>query len=697
MSSMAKVAISTDFFNAFAALPRQTQGKVTEFLTKFRNNPRSPSIHYEKLSGISDKKICSVRIDDTYRGIVAQQEDTGIYLLLWVDHHDEAYAWASRKRCEVNPETGSVQVFDIQMTEEAPPTQKGIFADVSDRILMKLGLPDVLVPYVKNVPTAEKFFSLKEKLPADAYEYLSYLAEGFSADDVLALAETERQKEPVSDNDFEAALQNPETLKSFVVVEGEEELRRMLAEPLEKWRVFLHPTQRKIVSRDFTGPARVLGGAGTGKTVVAMHRAKYLASKVSGKEKILFTTFTTNLASDIQANLKKICTITELRSIEVINLDAWVSQFLKERGFNAKVIYGDDVVKLWESAVTLAGSDFLDASFYQDEWNRIVLAQEAMSLEAYVKAKRNGRGTRLDRKMRIQVWGVFEAYQRLMKEKQVRDANTAMYECRLILENSNTKPLYSGIIVDEGQDLSDNAYRLLRTLAGEEHPNDLFIVGDTHQRIYKNHAVLSKCGINIRGRSSVLRINYRTTEETRKFAFALLQGLSFDDMDEEVDSGDKCRSLMHGEKPHVRFFPNAEDELSYLLSEINRLKETGVSPGNICVVARTNSILDDYIEKFTANGIRAYKIKTNKADDRNYEGLRFATMHRVKGLEFRYVFIVSVNHRIVPLYSAIDRSDPVTKAETLTAERCLLYVALTRAQKEATITSFGKKSEFLMD
>ena len=146
-----------------------------------------------------------------------------------------------------------------------------------------------------------------------------------------------------------------------------------------------------------------------------------------------------------------------------------------------------------------------------------------------------------------------------MKEKQVRDANTAMYECRLILENSNTKPLYSGIIVDEGQDLSDNAYRLLRTLAGEEHPNDLFIVGDTHQRIYKNHAVLSKCGIKIRGRSSVLRINYRTTEETRKFAFALLQGLSFDDMDEEVDSGDKCRSLMHGEKPHVRFFPNAED------------------------------------------------------------------------------------------------------------------------------------------
>lgn len=226
--------------------------------------------------------------------------------------------------------------------------------------------------------------------------------------------------------------------------------------------------------------------------------------------------------------------------------------------------------------------------------------------------------------------------------------------------------------------------------------NDIFIVGDSHQRIYRNYPTLSKCGINVRGRSSILKINYRTTEEIRKHAFALLNGISFDDLDEDLDLGDKCQSLTHGEKPIVENFENANDEFDFLLREVKKLKENGVSLTDICVVARTKKLVDDYIALFTRAGIRSYAIKRNKVDDRSFDGLRVATMHRVKGLEFKYVFIAAVNNRIIPLPFAINKTDAVSEVESITSEKCLLYVAMTRAQKGVYITSYGRPSEFLV-
>ena len=697
MAESTKVAISADFLNAFAALPRQIQGKVTEFMNKFRNDPTSPGINYEKLNACQDKKICSVRIDDTYRGIVVRQPETGVYLLLWVDHHDEAYAWAKNKKCEVNPKTGAIQIYDMIVTPQVIPAAQDfmLFSEVSDKDLIELGLPEDMLSFVRGIGDAEDFYGKKSSFPADAFETLSWLVEGFPLAEVKALAKEEQEARKVSDS-LADALDSPETLKSFVVVEGEEELRRIMAEPLEKWRVFLHPTQRKIVNKNYSGAARALGGAGTGKTVVAMHRAKHLASGLKDKERILFTTYTANLASDIRDNLRKICTLDELRRIDVINLDAWVAQFLREHGYSAEIVYDDTVTKLWEDAV--AADDFsgeFPVSFYEEEYNRIVVAQEAFSLEKYIKASRTGRGTRLDRKKRMQIWKVFEAYQNMMKEQKVRDINTAMYECRLLLSKSTSETRYKHVIVDEGQDLSMNGFRLLRAIAGDEHDNDIFIVGDAHQRIYKNKAVLSKCGINVRGRSSILRINYRTTEEIRKSAFALLNGISFDDLDDDFDTGDRCQSLTHGKAPQVLRFNNANEEFDAVLKEIKRLIDSGVSAKNICVVARTHKLLDDYISQFTSNGLRCYEIRGNKADDRGLDGIRVATMHRVKGLEFQYIFIVAANKRIIPLASAIDHTDSVSEQETMTAEKCLLYVALTRAQKGAYISSYGQISEFL--
>lgn len=692
------VAISDDFFTAFSRLPKKIQGKTSDFLMKFRVNPRSRGINFEKISNGSDNKIWSVRIDDAYRGIVVRQEETGTYILLWVDHHDDAYEWARRKKCMVHPETGAVQIYDVMAIREnvlKEEVEDNLYSAISDKQLLSFGIPQDQIPMVRAIDSLETLHSWGHAFPEDAYEALEYLAHGFTVADITQWLDSEMEK-TIKTDDLAASLGTSISKKSFVVVEGEEELRLMLAEPLEKWRVFLHPSQRKLVDRRYNGPVRVLGGAGTGKTVVAMHRAKYLASLLEANERILFTTFTVNLVHDIRENLRKICTVDELRKIEVINLDAWVARYMREKDFSYEIVFDEEIEKLWEQAIIIAGngSEF-PVQFYMDEWSKVIVAHETYTKDAYMRVSRTGRGTRLDRAKRVQVWKVVEEFQALMKDMQIRDTETAMYECRQLLEKDSSNGRYASIIVDEAQDLSMNAFRLLRSIAGPERENDLFIVGDAHQRIYGRKVVLSRCGVNIRGRSSRLRINYRTTEEIRRYAFGLLKGIPFDDLDEGSDDADIDRSLIHGTIPVVKSFSSQTKEIDYLLDEIHRLEEAGSNLRSICIVARTKKLLGDYQVALNKRGMRTYEIKRSKSEDRHFEGIRIATMHRVKGLEFRHIFVVAANNRVIPLQAAISKTDPMAEEEALVSEKSLLYVALTRAQKSAYITGFGKKSLFL--
>ena len=697
MNKKPLLAISTDFFTSFAALPKTQQGKVTAFINKFRNDPTSSAIHFEKIENGVDKNICSVRIDLTYRGIVVKHEESGVYMLLWVDHHDEAYAWAKNKKCSINKTTGSVQIFDVQQTvvEEEVAVAPGIFAGIADDVFARIGLPEEQFAMVKAIKSLDDLYAKKSYIPEEAYEGLEWIGNGFEVQEVLDTLYPVTATSNIGENDFESALKTDASKKTFVIVEGEDELEAIMSEPLEKWRIFLHPTQRKVVDKKFSGPARVLGGAGTGKTVVAMHRAKALASTLAEGKKILFTTYTKNLAEDIRVNLRKICTTDEMKKIEVINLDAWVYNFLSSQGYEHQIVYDKETDPVWKSAIAYAGGEDLMPTFYQDEWLKVVQVNEAYSKEAYVKAPRTGRGVRLDRKKRLAVWEVFEEYQNIMDEKQYRDSESAMYEARLILEKKYPEGMYESIIVDEGQDLSPSAYRLLRALAGEQHDNDLFIVGDAHQRIYRNKACLSKCGVNIKGRSSYLRINYRTTEEIRKYAFALLSGVDFDDLDEDYDDGKKVQSLTHGQKPEVNNFNSPEDELKFIIDKIAELESAGVDQKNICIVARTKNQIKDYSAGLQAKGIKSFEIKANKTDDRSFDGVRVATMHRVKGLEFDHVFVAGVNKSALPAKTKADFEDDISLDEFRTGEKCLLYVALTRARKSAYITGYGGMSEFI--
>jgi len=687
------VAISSDFFSAFAALPKAKQGRVMDFMSKFRSNPLAPGMNYEKINDAYDKNMRSVRVDDTYRAIVMREED--VFLLLWVDHHDEAYDWARRKRCMLNHTTGSIQIYEASSIENTVPTEPSgapMFAQVTDDQLKALGVPEEQYALVRSVDSEKSFYSIPAKLPRDAYEALDLVRDGCDIEEVVEILYGESRE----NKDIATALENPITQMQFTIVDGEEELKAMMNAPLEKWRVFLHPSQRRLVSKNYSGPARVLGGAGTGKTVVAMHRAKYLAQQCKDNERILFTTFTANLAQDIRENLRKICSTEEMRKIEVIHLDAWIARYLQQQDYEYTIQYGDVITELWESASRSTGDDLdYPDGFFEEEWSSIVQAQGISTMQEYAKAPRTGRGVRLDRKKRIEVWKVFDEYRTLMNIKKVRDSACAMNECCQLLMSQPDYHPYAAIVVDEGQDFGMGAFRLLRTLAGDEHQNDLFIVGDAHQRIYRNKVTLSKCGISVRGRSSQLRVNYRTTEEIRNWAMHVLKGIPFDDLDGGIDDAKGYRSLTHGDAPIVETYDTFCDELAALTKHVQNKIDSGMDPMEICIVARTNKMLTDYAEALNNAGIRSYEIKRSKTDDRHMPGVRLATMHRVKGLEFTCVFVVGMTKTAMPLKSAIRSSDPVSKEEAMNAERCLLYVALTRAKKVAYVMAYGQISEFI--
>jgi len=311
-----KVAISSDFFTALSKLPKTQMNKTIKLVEKFKNDPTSSGINYEKLHFSSDSRLYSIRVDNTYRCIVLKPERGNVFILLWVDHHDAAYDWAKRHKCSIHPETGSIQILETEYTTEQMPiiekkNTKTVFNEYRDRELLRLGVPEEMLSQIRQIESEDELDALRAYLPEEAYEGLFYLLAGDSLEEVLQYLSNDTIGEKVDTNDFVKALENANSKRRFYVVdENDIDLMSMLNAPLEKWRVFLHPTQRKLVYRDWNGPVRVLGGAGTGKTVVAMHRAKWLAQKLPLSEgKILLTTFTKNLAMDIYENLKKICRI----------------------------------------------------------------------------------------------------------------------------------------------------------------------------------------------------------------------------------------------------------------------------------------------------------------------------------------------------------------------------------------------------
>jgi hypothetical protein len=727
------VALSNDFFKAFGRLPEKARGKVATFISKFRDNPRSPGLNYERIEGGKDPFIRSIRVDQDIRCIVRAPDEGDTYVLLWIDKHDDAYQWARRRTCHVNRVSGALQVVDVEAAElavgdaiaaavsealahntppaptpsapepattaQAPARGESLFARVGDDQLMLLGVPEALLPAVRAVSSEEALSRLLEWVPQDCVDGLILLADGKAIEAVIE--ELERQRPAAIDpTDVAAALETPESKAEFLVITDDDVLEAMLSAPLERWRVFLHPSQRRLVERQWSGAVRVLGGAGTGKTVVAMHRARWLAKELINAGtpgRVLFTTYTRNLATDIRANLTKICSPEQLQRIEVISLDRWVMTFLKGQGLQVRVFNEEGRDSCWSLAMDVADTALgLDERFYREEWKDVVLAQGCRSRDEYLMARRVGRGTRLNRQQRSQIWPVFDAVRAEFRQRGLWEPEEAKQIAADLLNRSDQPPLYAAVVVDEAQDLDLASFALLRALVGEPRANDLFIVGDPHQRIYGKPVVLSRCGIEIRGRARKLRINYRTTEETRAWATAVLHGVNFDDLDGGSDPASDYRSLLHGDKPLVRGFEDPAEEQRFLVQTLRQLREEQQSLGATCITARTKRAVEKLESLLKAEGFATRVIDADESDDPSDPALRLATMHRVKGLEFDQVFLPGLNADQLPLRRILNGCpDELSKALFEQQERSLLHVAATRAKNRVVVSYSGKPSPFI--
>ncbi|TVP82294.1 MAG: DNA helicase, partial [Puniceicoccaceae bacterium] len=569
-----------------------------------------------------------------------------------------------------------------------------------DRELLRLGVPEERLEMVRAVRTEDQLEELEERLPRDAFEALYMLAAGTDLEEVMR--DYALPAGPVDTTDFAAALERDTSKRRFMVVDDDVELQKILEAPLEKWRVFLHPSQRRLVEWECNGPIRVLGGAGTGKTVVAMHRARWLVRKVFQRadERVLLTTFTANLATDIRENLKKICEPEELERIEVIHIDAWVSRYLRANKYPNRIVYSGQPAyrNLWKLALDNAPADMgLANSFYHEEWDRVILPQRVTSRMEYFRARRIGRGVALTRRQRADIWPVFEEMHIQLQQQGLRPAEMAMQDARELIQDGKSFRPYASVIVDEAQDMGTDAMKLLRSLIPEERSNDLFIVGDGHQRIYRNRFALSECGINIRGRSRKLRINYRTTEETRRFAISVLEGQQIDDLDQGEDTSAGYRSLMHGQPPEIGLLKSETEELDWIAERINQLLERDGSGSDICIVARTNRLVGHFEEGLKQRGLKTRRLSRDASDDRQHDGVRLATMHRVKGLEFRYVFLAAINEGVCPLDAAVENTeDPTERRSSELNERALFHVSASRAIRRLWVSSSGKPSCFLL-
>lgn len=715
LENLFRVAIFDEFLDAFARIPKAQQKKVGRFLRKFREDPTSVSINYESIASFADPNLRTARIDQAYRAIVLRPEEGNVYVLLWVDHHDEAMRWAENKTITVHPETGAIQVVSAAPALPPPPpaTDSGagpLFDRLRDRELLRLGVPQPYLERVREVAGLDDLERLQDALPSEAFEALYWLAEGESLDEVeRAMAVS--PPAAVDPGDFAAALERDVSRRRFALVEDDAQLEAMLDAPLDKWRIFLHPSQRVLVERDWNGPVRVLGGAGTGKTVVAMHRAAYLAEEVYAKpnERILFTTFTRNLAADVRDNLSRLASPEAMARIDVVHIDGWVSDLLRSAGYRYDIRYwgrghgrDGDLEDLWEKALALDSGSGLSRSFFRDEWELVVQAQGCESWDDYKAASRSGRGVRLSRGQRKAIWPVFDEYRLQLERRGLREPEDAMRDATALLERGTARVNLRSIVVDEAQDMSTNAFRMLRAALGEERANDLFIVGDGHQRIYRRRVVLSRAGVNVRGRGRRLRINYRTTDEIRRFAVAVLEGVEFDDLDAGVDAQRGYRSLTHGVEPEVRELPGFDAEVDAILSWLAPRSaadaggEAGARQPTTCLAARTNLLRDRYADALEARGTPVLRLTGKKADDPCALGVRVATLHRVKGLEFDRMILAGMSDDQMPLRVAVDRSeDAAVRREAELMERALLYVALTRAREAVLITAPGRISRWV--
>ncbi|VBA35358.1 ATP-dependent DNA helicase UvrD2 [Mycobacterium innocens] len=652
---MPTLAIDKGFLSDLVKLEKPVAKRVTEVFDEF-DTATHTGLHLEKINNARNPRFRSIRIDQSWRGIVLAPEAGDVFTLLKVLPHDDAYAWAQRSNVSVNTATGGIEIRDEeaidrtlpQLTKAAKNAESLLFDKVSDADLKRLGIDDKTRDFARALTDPKQLDAAKSFLPETQWDVLCGLAAGFTPDEVWADLGAEIVQEPVDTEDLDAAVLRGRD--RVVLVNGPEELMNVFAYPFATWRVYLHPTQRTVVDASFKGPARVTGGPGTGKTVVVLHRAHALAKRNEGR--VLVTTFTSTLSDTLRSGLDMIVDDDEVdQRIEVSHVDRLAHRVFRRKHGPPNLLSSDDEKGLWLSIIDRLGLAFTDV-FLAEEWRQVVLARRIGTAEAYLAAKRTGRGRALGSRQRAQVWQAIWEFEQTLTQVGAWTHETVRREATALLEADPTKP-YRHIVIDEAQDLSPDQWRLLRAAVAEA-PNDIFIAGDTHQRIYDNRVSLRDVGINIAGRSTRLNLNYRTTAEILGWSLGLLRGERIDDMEGGLDSIAGCRSYVHGATPKLHGFDKADAETRFIASAVEAWITNGIQPCEIGIAVRAKWFGSKIQDALKAQGVKTIDFARASAND---DAVHVGTMHRMKGLEFRCVCVAGVSARLVPAANAVTPID----------------------------------------
>ena len=714
-----RVSYDIGCMKSLRKLPDRVSIRFMDLMTKYMSDPSANGLNLETVEGSKDSSIKSLRVDQGYRAIAFEVGRD--IMFVHVNEHDKAYRWAAGRRVKLDPETNRIRVIEeidavAEPVAAAALSAPRLFDDVADARLRALGVPEEELGAVRLIPTIEALEGVEDRLDPLTYQILYAVAAGYDDEEIRSLtgvgAEPDLEpQQPAAALTFDKLIETEQSRQTIFIPESQEELRRVFEEGLEGWRVFLHPEQRKIAYRDYNGPVLVRGGAGTGKTVVAMHRAKHLADQIEkdptrAGQRVLLTTFTTSLAHDIEANLRTLCPAhldARPPRIEVINLDRWVSQFLKRKSFAREVaFFGEARERLdgvWREVFDdHALPEGLSEPFVRAEWAQIVQAKGLTDQKAYLKASRAGRGTPLNRKKRAVLWDLFADYRARLISEGLAEPDDAYREATEILTSEAPNLPYAAVIVDEAQDMGEQAFRLIRAIVPETPAGDrnsLFIVGDAHQRIYGRRASMSVCGINVRGRSKRLRLNYRTTQEIRAWVVSVLEGISVDDLDEGTDTLRGYVSLMRGVAPELVGCRSEAEELDGLVAWVRALPPDQIRLSDIGVLCARRTDADRVQGALRAAGIETVMLQSG-ADDRSVPGVRISTMHRAKGLEFFAVAIPFLSEAGFPPPGALRAAvDPADKEDIIMQYRSLLHVAATRAKKALRVSWSGTPSNVM--
>ncbi|WBO66996.1 UvrD-helicase domain-containing protein [Streptomyces camelliae] len=717
-------------------LPRAVKGALYDFQHKFKANPRATGLALKQLRG--DSRLWSARVNDEYRALLLRLSDDD-WLIVSVKHRKEVYENLDRLSYGINQVTGAIEYVDLQVVEEsvlrrsapapaaaaAPPEPAQappLFALFTDQQLIGLGVAEPLVPVVRTLTTEEQLLGLVEYAPQLTGEILLSLFDGKSYDEVLEqVTAPVAAPEPVDTEDFQAAAERPATM----VTTTDEALREALeGKDFGRWKVFLHPTQAKLVERDYSGPARVGGGPGTGKTIVALHRVRHLVQQLPpGRTKpVLLTTYNKNLAADLRARLMELGGEELLDRVEISHVDQLALRVVREaEPGNAKQTVDDNqVLREWRAMLDELGESAWDAEFLHDEWTQVILGQAVASRTEYFRARRAGRGRNITRAERAEIWQLAEKFtQRLDRLGRQTWAQVAERAARLEMERELRilrvekqreqaggrdnvhlqdgsagwlRYRYRHIVVDEAQDLRPGHWKMLRAMVARDR-NDIFLVGDTHQRIYNNQVTLGSLGVNIRGRSAKLTLSYRTTRQILGSALGVLEGESFDDLDGDQESLGGYRSVLSGGRPTLHPSPDWDSERAAVAELLAEWSDIPLEQIAICVP--TNAMAQEVAVTLARAGIRAVEIGPD--GPRGDEGVHIGTMFRFKGLEYQRMIIAGVSEGLVPREAVIqmERSDALRHRREIQRARSLLFVAATRSRDALAIFWHGEPSRFL--